>query len=158
MITSISLLTMLSTVFADVTLGKGFVLDGELGIGYAISSSFKTDVNGVPTTEESILQVSQSRAKLVYNGNVGITWENKVRPYFSFMAISGMSADNTWNLATSQINVGAEYFVYRTSYGALGVNVGYTRWSSKIDASFMGQSVEAKPTSHTVVGGLVWRF
>src|SRR4030042_4930049 len=139
---------------AALDLGKDFKLDGYVNVNAVVSDSYSAKINNVP------IDPVEGDSKLVYVVDLGITWKNTIRPWFTYLVVSGYSTGNEWAMNTQTISAGVDYYIWRTDYGMLGIRGAYTNWSSKadIEVPMMMTTIHAEPTSETWTIGLLWRF
>jgi hypothetical protein len=134
-------------------MGTDFKLEGDVTLGYVISSS--SDVN-LPNNQ--VVSLDNSQSKWGYMADIKLIYKNLFRPWIYLQGISGYSASNSWEIGTQTFSLGADYLFYNTKYGSAYARVSYTNWQSTIDATALGFGMSVKPESDTWMMGLGWKF
>jgi hypothetical protein len=134
-------------------IGPDFKLEGDVTLGYVISSSSDVNLPG-----NKLVSIDNSQSKWGYMADIKLLFKNTFRPWIYLSGISGYSASNEWEIGTQTFSLGADYLFYNTKYGSAFARVSYTNWQSTIDATAFGLGMSVEPESDTWMMGLGWKF
>jgi hypothetical protein len=147
----IVVLALALPAMADVQLAKDFKLDGYVAAGYVVSTDYSQTISGI---EHWFTDKDNDGSTWALQGDIGVTWKDTVRGYVQGNGMAGSLGFNSAFMA-----VGAEYYIYKTPYGKLGLQTyGNWTWIGGDDQKINYIDVDYSGEERSWIAGIVWRF